>query len=240
MNDCVYYSGAGFVALTGGSGNTPDTTTDTTYWARLVSQGPTGATGGTGPTGATGGTGGTGPTGATSTVTGPSGPTGFTGDTGPTGGTGPTGPSSTTTGPTGGTGPTGAQGGVISWNTTTALTVTASTTKYLIYNGVAVALAATETLGTGTRTLAPVAGNVVNMQVQITTAPATGSLRRFTLMVDGTAAALTCDVTGTAVTESDTSHSVAVTAGQALAIKMLTVTTAPAACSGAVVSIQLS
>ena len=69
-NDCTYYNGAGFVCVQTGTAQNPDVSTNTAYWNRLVSQGPTGPTGPglTGPAGPTGAIGPTGPASVISTV----------------------------------------------------------------------------------------------------------------------------------------------------------------------------
>ena len=71
-------------------------------------------------------------------------------------------------------------------------------------------------------------GTISNLQVALTVAPGGVTARVFTLMVDGAASALTVTISGTSTTGADTSNSVAVTAGQWVAMRQ-THTGTPAA-----------
>jgi hypothetical protein len=194
--------------------------------------GPTGLTGATGPTGVTGPsgpvgvTGPSGPVGATGPtgVTGPSGPIGVTGPSGPIGATGPTGVTGPSgpigaTGPTGLTGATGATGGtgncympVFTENggsagnnyRTDGVDQYASliANVYGLYTDPTWQQATVKcgcTLSNFTVTL----GGSITFAVSYT----------FTVWVNGAASVITCDITGTNNTCSDTTHTVALVAG---------------------------
>jgi hypothetical protein len=179
--------------------------------------GPTGATGpmgATGPTGATGAnsivagpTGPTGPTGANSTVAGPTGPMG---PTGATGSTGPTG----TTGATGATGATGTNG-------TTVLAGGGLTTKFgtiFISYGAFNQSATAADVGVP----AAMAGTLHGLQVKLESPPGTSSNDEYvlTVLVNGSATAITCTITGTSATScADTTHTAAVLPGDLLELQ---------------------
>jgi hypothetical protein len=124
-NSAVYFNGASWICVSGGSNSANQPNSSPQVWSLLADSGqgvtgptgpigpigPTGPTGPLGPSGATGVTGSTGPTGPTGPIgpTGPTGPSGATGVSGAsvTGPTGPTGPAGGPTGPMGPTGPSG-------------------------------------------------------------------------------------------------------------------------------------
>lgn len=66
------------------------------------------------------------------------------------------------------------------------------------------------------------------LSVELSAAPAGVQSYAFTLMVNGSPSALTCTVTGAATTASDTTHSVSITAGNLIDIKVVGSATAAA------------
>lgn len=168
-------------------------------------RGADGATGATGSTGMTGATGATGSTGAT----------GATGDTGATGSTGATG----ATGATGSPGVVGAfvisyTGGTNSENLSGGSDNYASLVAQLNPNITTTNGNATVQSG-GEATLS-------HFSVTISGNPNSGGgvqSYTFTVMVDGLASALTCTISEPATTCSDTTHSVALTAGQTVNVR---------------------
>jgi hypothetical protein len=146
-------------------------------------------------------------------ATGATGPIGPTGATGPTGAMGPTGP----TGANGTTGVAGPRGPAI------------FTARANLYGG---ALPGTKFAGVATispvttsesevETLSPAASMTAqNLSVRTTAAPGTGISVTVTLRVDGVDTSLSCAVSGAATTCSNTSASVAVSAGSRLALEV--------------------
>lgn len=61
-------------------------------------------------------------------------------------------------------------------------------------------------------------GTINNLYVQQQTAPGAGTTRTYTLRVNGADTALTCTVSGTGTTASDTTHSVSVSAGDSVCL----------------------
>ncbi len=185
-------------------------------------QGATGQTGATGSTGAQGATGQTGPTGATGTqgATGQTGATGATGSTGTQGATGQTGPTGATgtqgaTGQTGSTGPTGATGPaggptVISGEVT--FVDPADTAGFIGVGGEQ--NVASTVLAAGSQV--PAAGTISGFRGHLTS-PAAGAVV-FTLFVNSAATTLTCTVIADSVACLDGTHSVAVSAGDTIAV----------------------
>ncbi len=168
----------------------------------------TGQQGPAGPTGQTGATGAAGPQGPT----GPAGPTGQTGATGATGPQGPTGPAGSQ-GPTGNTGATGATGAILLAGTTGTTSVSKTTTEYggFMYNSY-------NATDANVQTPMP-ACTVSNLSVAMASAPGSGSFT-FTVLQNGTATAVTCVISVSATTCSDTSHSVSFTAGQLISLQL--------------------
>jgi hypothetical protein len=156
--------------------------------------------------------------------TGPSGSNGSNGSTGATGPTGPTGPSGTngTNGSTGPTGPTGPSAYSTIWtgNSNNA-TVATNTTLYYPVIGT-IATQSTTDVAAGTRSLVAKAGTVKNLYVVIGAAPGGTKTNSYTIMKNGVAAAVTCSITGAAVTCNDTANSFSVVAGDELGIKIVT------------------
>jgi hypothetical protein len=66
----------------------------------------------------------------------------------------------------------------------------------------------------------PIAATAAKLYVTVNNAPGTGKLWTFTLMVNGSATALTCTISAAATTCSDTSHAVAIVAGNTLSIQI--------------------
>ncbi len=62
----------------------------------------------------------------------------------------------------------------------------------------------------------PVAGSFTNYNVKLTTAPGVGNTRTFTLHKNDSATTITLTISGTATTNSDTTHSVSYSAGDTL------------------------
>lgn len=65
----------------------------------------------------------------------------------------------------------------------------------------------------------PIAGSFSNLQVRYPTAVGGGKTNDISLAVNGSASALTCQITNAAITASDTTHSVAVVAGDLVSIQ---------------------
>ncbi len=63
------------------------------------------------------------------------------------------------------------------------------------------------------------AGSYKNLYVEVVTAPGAGTSYAFTVMVNAAATALTCTISGTATSCSDTTHTGAVTAGQTVSLR---------------------
>ncbi len=177
--------------------------------ATLVgAQGPAGATGAQGPQGPVGTTGAAGGAAAT----GPPGATGATGSQGPQG-------------PTGATGATGATPAI-----TTALTGGACANQLAGFG-------ATDYMGPGNclsnlatdvQISLPRASTTTNLSVILDTAPGGSNSFTFTILKNGTATSLTCQITGSATTCSDTSHTVSFAAGDTLVLQATSTTTANA------------
>ncbi len=170
--------------------------------------GPTGATGATGPQGPAGPTGQTGATGAT-------GPQGPIGNTGATGAAGPQGPIGNTgaTGATGPAGPTGATGAILLAGNSGATALVTNATRYggFMYNSY-------NATDANIQTPMP-ACTVSNLYVTLASAPGSGSFT-FTVLQNGNATAVTCVISTSATTCSDTSHSVSFTAGQLISLQL--------------------
>jgi len=66
----------------------------------------------------------------------------------------------------------------------------------------------------------PTAGHASKLFVYMTSAPGTGQSYTFTLLHNGIASTLTAAVSGSATTASDTTHSVALSAGDTIAIEV--------------------
>jgi collagen triple helix repeat protein len=191
--------------------------------------GPTGATGpGGGPTGPTGATGETGPAGPT----GPSGPSGLPGSNGTNGADGATGVQGPTgsTGPAGDTGPAGASGPSGPEGPTGA---TGPNGPFATYSGRISALSSSGTtfgaptgLSSGANKVGAVTTRNSNSQctaqnlfVALDVAPGTGKSRTISLVVEGVASAVSCQITnaGTSCTSSGTQL---VAAGAKLALQV--------------------
>lgn len=65
-------------------------------------------------------------------------------------------------------------------------------------------------------------GTMSDLFVELTTAPGVGNTVTITLMLNGVASALTCTVSGTATTASDTTNTVTVSAGDKISYKWVT------------------
>jgi hypothetical protein len=176
-----------------------------------------GVVGATGSTGATGPMGLTGATGANSTV---AGPTGAMGATGPTGATGA---NSTVAGPTGPTGTTGATGatGATGTSGTTVLAGGGLTTKLATFF---MPYGAFTQDGTAANVAVPVAvaGTLHGLHVKLSSAPGSSSNDEYvlTVLVNGSATAITCSITGTSATScADTTHTAAVLPGDLLELQ---------------------
>jgi parallel beta-helix repeat protein len=76
---------------------------------------------------------------------------------------------------------------------------------------------------------APYAGTFKNLYLDLNTAPGSGQTSTFTLRVNGVDTAITCQASGSAVTASDTTHTVSVAAGDKWSIKIVGSATAAAA-----------
>lgn len=74
------------------------------------------------------------------------------------------------------------------------------------------------------------AGVIENLFAEVTTAPGTGETVTITLRLNGADTALTCTISGTGTTASDTTHTVTVAAGDSVCYK--TVTSASSAAAG--------
>jgi len=178
-------------------------------------QGPQGPQGVTGPEGPTGAQGVTGPEGAT----GPQGPQGATGATGPTGDTGPAGATGATgatgQGTTGATGPTGPAGPAA----TQIIGGGGADSDAQNNNNVFVGLFLDDASTTEAPALQSMAigGSLDNFNVRLSTAPGTGDSYTFTVRLNEANTALSCTISGSATSCSDTG-AVAVTAGQAISI----------------------
>ncbi len=181
--------------------------------------GQTGPTGGTGATGSQGATGQTGSTGATGSqgATGPTGPTGATGSqgvTGPTGATGATGSQGATglTGPKGDTGADGPPGGPTVISGAVTFVDPADTAGFIGIGGEQ--SVASTVLVAGSQT--PAAGTISGFRGHLTS-PAAGTVV-FTLYVNGAATSVTCSVVADTVACLDGTHTVAVAAGDTIAV----------------------
>lgn len=93
--------------------------------------------------------------------------------------------------------------------------LSATTTEYNMLQG-----------GTGWRanldrrdTVMPSAGSISNLRITLTGTPGAGASYQFTLLVDGVASALTVTIADSATSGADTLNSVAVTAGQLVALE---------------------
>jgi len=72
---------------------------------------------------------------------------------------------------------------------------------------------------TNTDQICSVAGTLQNLRVRLFSAPGTGNSIAFTVMVNGVASTLTLTISGTDITGADTSNTVAVAAGDTLALR---------------------
>lgn len=93
----------------------------------------------------------------------------------------------------------------------------------------------TDTISTGTRQLVSITGNISKLYIALTTAPSGIKTRTFTVYKNGIATALTCTITGAAITGNDIIHTVGITAGDQLSIGMTTDGT-PTDSTGALIS----
>ncbi|MFI5167848.1 MAG: collagen-like triple helix repeat-containing protein [Thermoanaerobaculales bacterium] len=200
--------------------------------------GPIGVTGPSGPVGATGVAGPSGPSGVTGPsgpigVTGPSGPIGVTGPSGPIGVTGPSGPIGVTgpSGPIGVTGPSGATGpiGLTGATGATGGTGNCYMPAFTENGGSAGNVYRTDGVDQYASLIANTAGlftdptwqqatvkcgcTLSNFTVTLSKTPTLPVSYTFTVWVNTVASVITCDITGTNQTCSDTTHSVALVAG---------------------------
>jgi hypothetical protein len=152
-----------------------------------------------------------GPTGAV----GPTGPAGVTGASGATGAAGPTG-----AGATGATGATGPSGGITPMlgGGHGPVTFVVGVPQYLAPSGQSLPSSALS----GNSAVMPTAETASNLRVSLAgvSVPLTGAVK-LTLVVNGSASALTCTVPAGASTCSDTTHTVAITAGSEVAFEAL-------------------
>lgn len=213
--------GAGHAGATGATGatGTAGTATGATGVTGATGTGPTGATGATGETGSGGGD--TGPTGATG-ATGAAGPTGDTGAVGGAGVTGVTGATGTA-GSAGTVGATGTTGGVGAVGATGGTGVGASVFfgagqvvgGSFLQPGYGIASAS----NTQATIRAPMSGTARDLYVSQTPGTASGDIV-YTLVVNGSDTALTLGMLKTDSTASNTSDTVAITAGDVLAFRV--------------------
>lgn len=68
----------------------------------------------------------------------------------------------------------------------------------------------------------PMAGTVKNLFVRLSSAPGSGKTLTATVFKNGAATTLTCDITGTAVANSDTTHTFTVVAGDTISLHITT------------------
>ncbi|MEZ4554180.1 MAG: hypothetical protein AB7L91_09545 [Dehalococcoidia bacterium] len=215
--------------------------TDCTYYETPIDLGGGGGGGATGPSGPAGATGATGPQGATgpagsgaSGAAGPTGPNGATGATGPDGASGPTGPSGPdgatgATGPIGATGPAGSGGSVVlggSGDTDNGSGGTANDglTYLAVWDDNE---SSTEANVAGVMPRSGTIGNLHVRRIQGTfDVGDTGEGFVFTVMVNGSATSITCDIVMNSNTAddmeascSDTSNTAAVSAGQTVSLR---------------------
>jgi collagen triple helix repeat protein len=192
--------------------------------------GPTGPAGGSGgagaqgiagvagATGAAGAVGATGPQGAT----GPTGPQGLTGPTGPQGAQGVTGATGATgaAGPTGATGPIGPTGGPTPMlgDSQGAVALVVGVPRFLAPSGQSVPLLE----ASSDEAVMPIAKTASNLFVSLNglSVPLTGSVK-LTLVVNGSATALTCTVPSAGGSCSDTTHTVSLKAGDTVVFEAL-------------------
>lgn len=193
--DVVGFNGSSYVSLTdGNTGNSPDVSP--TNWDLVAQKGDTGGTGATGSTGATGATG----------ATGPSGPTGATGPAGPTGPTGAAGPAGAT-GPTGAPGANGTSGSAIGGNYPNT-----GNNLFLIPWG------NTSSATEDNANIPLPSGTASKLVVSRVVAPGAGHSITVTIRKNGVNTALTCTISGTATTCTDTADSVTFSDGDLLSI----------------------
>jgi collagen type VII alpha len=180
----------------------------------LPGSGPSGPTGPTGPTGPAGADGPTGLTGAQGPqgVQGVQGPIGFTGAQGPQGVQGPQ-------GLTGAQGPTGTNASIIGGGTGGSNITSATGTRYLsLFMSQAASTAENDS-----RQIMPVAGTLSNFNVYLTIAPDSGGGTQghtYTVLKNGVATSVTCQVQEFATTGSDNVNTVTFAAGDTISIKV--------------------
>jgi concanavalin A-like lectin/glucanase superfamily protein/collagen triple helix repeat protein len=208
--DAVAFNGSSYVSLTNtNTGNVPDTSPAS--WGLIAQRGNTGATGNQGligPQGATGATGAQGPIGPSGPV-GSQGPTGATGAQGPVGPPGPVGPQGPTgvIGATGTAGANGTSGSAIGGNYPNT-----GNNNFLMPWGAT-------TSGTEANVSVPLpSGTASKLVVNLTAAPGAGGSATIRIRKNGGNTALTCTVSGTATTCTDTVNSVSFSDGDLLSI----------------------
>jgi len=232
--DAVSFNGSSYVSLTNtNTGNAPDSSP--ANWNLLARKGDAGMTGAVGASGATGPagpqgpagpagpigpTGATGPTGAAGPI-GPAGPTGSVGPTGATGATGPVGPAGPLgpSGPTGPAGPTGATGatGAPGANGTSGSAIggnypNTGNNQFLI--PWSDSSSATE----ANADIPLPSGTASKLVVSRVVAPGAGHMVTITIRKNGVNTGLTCTISGTATTCTDTANSVTFSDGDFLSI----------------------
>lgn len=168
-----------------------------------------------GAPGATGAIGATGPTGSAG-LTGPTGATGSTGSTGATGATG-----SSPTGATGATGSSGANA-ILAWGNLNTGNTTATRFLHAWYFE-------NDPVSTDLSFIIPVSGTIRNMRASLETALASANLV-LTIGVNGVDSGLTCTINSGGIAANDTTHSVAVAAGDAVRCKSVTSAADASAC----------
>jgi hypothetical protein len=193
------------------------------------STGPIGATGlagATGPAGTTGPSGAIGPSGASGPV-GADGPSGSLGPSGATGPSGPAGPSGATggigpggaSGPSGPTGPSGPSSTMIGGALSVGTTFGAGGVSGTQYGGLFDAMAYSSE--TDARSTVAVAGTVSNLRVRFNAPPGTG--QSFAVAVrknESSVGAISCTVSDTGVTCSNTSSTLTFVAGDRISVKV--------------------
>jgi hypothetical protein len=206
----------GDTGLTGAPGDTGATGPkgDTGLTGAPGNTGATGPKGDTGLTGAPGNTGATGPKGDTG-LTGNTGLTGLTGAPGNTGATGPKGDTGLTGAPgdTGATGPAGASSGNPVLSGGVGFIDPLDVSGYVSL-GTSRMIAATATSVAAT---IPAPGTFSKLNIRLV--HSAGSVTA-TLYVNGAATTVTCTVAAAASTCADTTHTVALVAGDTVAIKI--------------------
>jgi len=167
----------------------------------LVSVGPPGPTGLQGPTGPTG-------------PMGPMGPQGLTGATGPQGPTGPTGPTGAT-GPAGATGPTGPSQVIIGGGSG----IDPLCRSYICYLGIFESRETSEE----SKTLQIMPFNITlrNFNVRVNNSPGSAKSYTFTVRKNNVDTALTCTISDSNTSCSDTSNNVNFNASDRLSIKVV-------------------